>query len=128
MYFFFFLSFLAFSSSACSFVVVGDVLGLELGLVQRDRVPGLAIEELLDPLVVLLELGVGLAALRRALVEQGHQVGGDLVVVVVGQFGHLVELDGVIHLALAEVHVSRIEGRWMWGVTPLICVLSPLAR
>src|SRR3954454_14522040 len=39
-------------------VVVGEVLGLELGLVERDRVTGLAVEELLDPLGLLLELGV----------------------------------------------------------------------
>src|SRR5208337_1048026 len=86
-------------------VLVGCVLGLELGLIERDRMAGLAVDELLDSLVLLLELGISLAPLGGSLVEQGHQIWRDLVVIVVGQFGHFLELEGVVHLALAKVHV-----------------------
>ena len=53
-----------------------NVFGPELRLVERDRMPGLALDELLDLLVELLELGVGLPALDRALLEGATRSAG----------------------------------------------------
>ncbi len=48
------------------------------------------------------------SALRRSAersFEQGDQIGGDAVIVVVRQAADLVELEGVVHLSFAEVSV-----------------------
>ena len=90
--------------------VFGDVLGPELRLVERDRVPGLAFDVFLDLLVELLELGVGFPTVGGTFVELGDQIGGDAVVVVVGQAADLVELEGVVHLPFAEVALI-VHGR-----------------
>ena len=91
-------------------LVVGDKLGLELGLVQRDRVAGLALRVLGDSLIGLLELGIGLAAIHRASAEGGDQVGGDSVVHIVLPRLDGVELEGVVHLPFAEIRLVAERG------------------